>query len=64
VFPAGGRVQTWIDSRRRGGAQAIFFLTEHGRLGALRNELVGAALTPLTAAQDNNKFVLVNASFE
>jgi hypothetical protein len=65
VFPAGGRIPAWIEARRREGARAVFFLTEHGRLPALRTE-IGAArnVEALTSARDNNKFVLVRCGFE
>jgi 4-amino-4-deoxy-L-arabinose transferase-like glycosyltransferase len=65
VLPAGGRVSTWIDARRKEGARAVYFLTEHGRLGALRAELGdGRVLTPLTTVQDDNKIVLARASWD
>jgi 4-amino-4-deoxy-L-arabinose transferase-like glycosyltransferase len=65
VFPAGGRISTWIDARRRDGARAAYFLTEHGRLGALKAELgEGRTLTPLTTLQDDNKIVLTRASWD
>jgi 4-amino-4-deoxy-L-arabinose transferase-like glycosyltransferase len=65
VFPAGGRIAPWIDARRRDGARAVFFLTEHGRITALRTE-VGAAgvVEPLTSVRDNNKIVLVKVTLD
>jgi hypothetical protein len=65
VFPAGGRILPWIEDRRREGARSIFFLVEHGRAAALRKE-VGEprSWVTLTEPRDNNKFVLVRASYE
>jgi len=65
VFPAGGKILTWIEARRQAGAHAVFFLTEHGRVPALRRE-VGEpkAFDLLTTVKDNNKFVLVRVSYE
>jgi 4-amino-4-deoxy-L-arabinose transferase-like glycosyltransferase len=64
VFPAGGKILPWIEGRRKAGARAVFFLTEHGRLPALRRE-VGepAGFAQLTGAADNNKFVLVRVTY-
>jgi hypothetical protein len=65
VFPAGGRIPAWIEARRREGARAVFFLTEHGRVASLRSEVGAAgALETLTSARDNNKFVLVRVSLD
>jgi 4-amino-4-deoxy-L-arabinose transferase-like glycosyltransferase len=65
VFPAGGRIATWIEGRRQAGARSIFFLTEHGRVAALRRE-VGEpkGFDMLTDARLDNKFVLVRVSYE
>jgi 4-amino-4-deoxy-L-arabinose transferase-like glycosyltransferase len=65
VFPAGGKLQPWIEARRRAGAHAVFFLTEPGRLGTLRKELGDPkGFAELTGAQDSNKFVLVRVTYE
>ncbi len=65
VFPAGGSIPSWIAERRRAGARAVFFLVEHGRVAALRRELgEPKAVTPLTDARQNNKFVLLRVAYE
>jgi 4-amino-4-deoxy-L-arabinose transferase-like glycosyltransferase len=65
VFPAGGKILTWVEARRHEGAKSVFFLTEPGRVAALRKE-VGEpkAWTTLTEPRDSNKYVLVRATYE
>lgn len=65
VFPAGGKIRPWIEARRTAGAEAFFFLIEHGRINALKGELgAGVSTTLLTTPAQQNKFVLVRASFD
>ena len=65
VFPAGGKILTWIEARRQAGAHAVFFLVEHGRVPALRKEMgEPKAFDLLTGPKDNNKFVLVKVAYE
>jgi 4-amino-4-deoxy-L-arabinose transferase-like glycosyltransferase len=66
VFPAGGgKVLAWIEACRKGGTSTFFFLTEHGRVTALRRELGDpASFLALTDARDNNKFALIKVSYE
>jgi 4-amino-4-deoxy-L-arabinose transferase-like glycosyltransferase len=65
VFPAGGKITTWIEARRKAGARAVFFLTEHGRVPALRREMgEPKGLELYTTPAENNKFVLVRVAYE
>jgi hypothetical protein len=65
VFPAGGKIPAWIEARKQAGARAVFFLTEPGRLAALKKEVGDAmAFESLTGARENNKFVLVKVALE
>jgi 4-amino-4-deoxy-L-arabinose transferase-like glycosyltransferase len=65
VFPACGKIQPWIEARKQAGARAVFFLTEPGRLPALRTEVGDATvIESLTGPRENNKFVLVKVSWE
>jgi hypothetical protein len=65
VFPAGGKIQPWIEARRQAGARAVFFLTEPGRLPVLRKEVGDAtAFESLTGPRENNKLVLVEVSWD
>jgi len=64
VFPAGGKIPSWIEARRQAGARSVFFLTEPSRVGVLRKELGDpAGFHELTGARENNKFVLVRVTY-
>jgi len=65
VFPGGGKITAWIEARRKAGARAVFFLTEHGRVPALRREMgEPKGLELYTTPAENNKFVLVRVAYE
>ena len=65
VFPAGGKLDAWVATRRRAGARSLIFLVEHGRAAGLRKELGDPKVfAPLTDARDNNKIELVRVSYE
>ena len=64
VFPAGGKIPTWVEARRQAGARSVFFLTEPSRVEVLRKELGSPkGFVVLTGAADNNKFVLVRVTY-
>jgi 4-amino-4-deoxy-L-arabinose transferase-like glycosyltransferase len=62
---SGKKFQDYVTDERKKGITTFYFLTEHGRVGTLQNEL-GATKTfdKLTTAELNNKFLLARAVFE
>jgi 4-amino-4-deoxy-L-arabinose transferase-like glycosyltransferase len=58
----GEKFQKWLEKRRKGGMKRVYFVVEHGRVGALKSEL-GADFrtTKLTDQSLNDKFALVRA---
>ena len=57
---SGGRFTRWLKRLRAAGTKVVFFITEHGRLGALKSELgSGARVSAVTDKRLNNKFTLV-----
>jgi hypothetical protein len=75
-FYTGNRLAIFVSSgapflqylRTRAAARTVHFVTEHSRIAALRAELAGdkafalERLTPLTTAEEDNKFVLLAAT--
>ena len=60
VAMGGNRFTRWLGRLKAAGTNVVFFVTEHGRLGALKSELgKGARVSTLTDKRLNNKFVLV-----
>jgi hypothetical protein len=57
---SGAKFTRWIKRLHAAGTKVVFFVTEHGRLGALKSEL-GPDVRVLTLTDKllNNKFVLV-----
>jgi 4-amino-4-deoxy-L-arabinose transferase-like glycosyltransferase len=58
---SGGAFTSWIKSEREKGIKAIYFVTEHGRVGGLKGEVSAKSYREVTDKTVNNKFVLVRA---
>jgi len=56
----GEKFQKWLEKRRKSGTKRLYFVVEHGRVGALKSELgAGFRTTKLTDQSLNDKFALV-----
>jgi hypothetical protein len=56
----GAKFTKWLKAERQAGTRVMFFLTEHGRVGALKSELgSGYRARALTDKALNDKFALV-----
>jgi 4-amino-4-deoxy-L-arabinose transferase-like glycosyltransferase len=58
---SGATFTTWLKQQREKGHKVMFFITEHSRVGGLRNELGAKSMRELTDRKLCNKFVLVRA---
>ncbi len=59
---SGKKLKNWLRGQQKAGRKVLFFLTEHGRIGALKGEL--GPSTPIQRMTDkslNDKFALVRA---
>lgn len=65
AFVSSGQTFTnWIKAQREKGTRTFFFVTEHGRIGSLKNELGNPPVfQEMTDKKLNNKFALVKAEF-
>jgi len=62
---SGKKFQDYILEQKKKGVKTFYFMTEHGRMGSLANELGGPRIfDKLTTPELNNKFGLVRATFE
>ncbi|MGK4008141.1 glycosyltransferase family 39 protein [Sorangium sp. So ce1036] len=62
---SGKRFQDYINEQKRKGVKTFYFVTEHGRINALSNELGSPRIFErLTSPELNNKFLVVRATFE
>jgi 4-amino-4-deoxy-L-arabinose transferase-like glycosyltransferase len=62
IFVSTGNAFTsWLAAQREHGAQVMYFVTEHGRVGGLKREVAAKAYRELTDRALCNKFVLVRA---
>ncbi len=59
---SGAPFTTWVREQREKGVHAIYFVTEPGRIGGLRNEAQAKEYRELTDRKVNNKFTLVKAT--
>jgi 4-amino-4-deoxy-L-arabinose transferase-like glycosyltransferase len=57
----GSAFTTWLKKKRDDGAKTMYFITEHGRLGVLKNEVAAKSYREITDKTLCNKFVLVRA---
>lgn len=57
----GSAFTTWLKKQKDEGAQVMFFVTEHSRVGGLKSEVAGKNYRELTTKELCNKFVLVRA---
>jgi hypothetical protein len=57
----GAPFTTWLKAQRDKGAKVMFFITEHSRVGGLKNEVKARSYRELTDKKLNNKFVMVRA---
>ena len=58
---SGANFTTWLKKEKESGAQVMFFVTEHSRVGGLKSEVAGKNYRELTTKEICNKFVLVRA---
>jgi hypothetical protein len=57
---SGAKFTRWLKRLQATGTRVVFFVTEHGRIGALKSELgQGSRILPMTDKRLNNKFALV-----
>ncbi|MRG92923.1 ArnT family glycosyltransferase [Polyangium spumosum] len=62
---SGKKFQDYVLDQKKKGVKTFYFMTEHGRMGSLANELGGPRVfDKLTTPELNNKFGLVRATFE
>jgi len=62
---SGKKFQDYVLEQKKKGVKTFYFMTEHGRMGSLANELGGPRIfDKLTTPELNNKFGLVRATFE
>jgi hypothetical protein len=67
----GATFTTWLKKQRDAGAKVMYFITEHGRLGGLKNEVKSTFTSPADARSYReitdktlcNKFVLERVEF-
>jgi len=55
----GSTFTTWLKKQRDAGVKVMFFITEHGRVGGLKNEVGAKVFKEMTDKALCNKFVLV-----
>lgn len=62
---SGKRFQDYINEQKKKGVKTFYFVTEHGRVTSLSNELGNPRFfDKLTSIELNNKFLVVRATFE
>jgi hypothetical protein len=62
IFVSTGNAFTsWLTAQREGGARVMYFVTEHGRVAALKREVAAKSYREITDRALCNKFVLVKA---
>ncbi len=59
----GSTFTSWIKKKKDEGAKVMFFVTEHSRIGGLKNEVGAKTYRELTTKEICNKFVLIRAEF-
>jgi 4-amino-4-deoxy-L-arabinose transferase-like glycosyltransferase len=57
----GSTFTTWLKKKKEDGAKVMYFITEHGRLGGLKNEVAAKSYREVTDKTLCNKFILVRA---
>jgi hypothetical protein len=57
----GAPFTTWLKAQRDKGAKVMFFITEHSRVGGLKNEVKAKSYKEITDRTLDNKFVVVRA---
>ncbi|WP_437317208.1 ArnT family glycosyltransferase [Sorangium sp. So ce385] len=62
---SGKKFQDYINEQKKKGVKTFYFVTEHGRINSLSNELGSPRIFErLTSIELNNKFLVVRATFE
>ncbi|WP_437998623.1 glycosyltransferase family 39 protein [Sorangium sp. So ce185] len=62
---SGKKFQDYINEQKKKGVKTFYFVTEHGRINSLSNELGSPRIFErLTTIELNNKFLVVRATFE
>jgi hypothetical protein len=57
----GAPFTAWLKKQREAGVKVLYFITEHGRIGGLKNEVAAKSYREVTDRTLCNKFVLVRA---
>jgi len=61
---SGQRFKDWIEEQKRAGVNVMYFTSEHGRIGALKNEIgPHKKLDVITTPELNNKFMIARVEF-
>jgi 4-amino-4-deoxy-L-arabinose transferase-like glycosyltransferase len=55
----GSTFTTWLKKQRESGVKVMYFITEHGRVGGLKNEVGAKVFKEVTDKTLCNKFILV-----
>ena len=58
---SGATFINWVKAQKEKGTKVMFFITEHSRIGGLKNEVAAKAYREVTDRTLCNKFVLVRA---
>ena len=61
IVSTGSTFTTWLKKKKDEGVKAMYFITEHGRIGGLKSEVQAKAYREVTDKVLCNKFVLVRA---
>jgi hypothetical protein len=59
----GSNFTTWIKKKKDEGTKVMYFVTEHSRIGGLKNEVGAKTYKELTTKEVCNKFVMIRADF-
>ena len=57
----GATFTSWLKKQREAGQKVMYFITEHGRISGLKNEVAAKSYREVTDKVLNNKFILVRA---
>jgi hypothetical protein len=57
----GSTFTSWLKKQRDAGTKVMYFITEQGRIGGLKNEVAAKVYREVTDRALCNKFVLVRA---
>ncbi len=58
---SGATFTSWLKTQREKGVKVMYFVTEHGRIGGLKNEVKAQSYREVTDKVLDNKFIIVRA---